>query len=88
MTFMWEPINRSCPHVSYLINASDCGECPSMATSANITCYIGPNSLGLEQVCAVSVQTVLCGSIIGNHGELSLFILRGSFILSHSLHNT
>ena len=85
MTFIWEPINRSCPAVSYLVNASDCGECPSVTTSANITCYTG--SLGREQVCAISVQTVLCGNIIGNHGEISRFILRGSFIIiSLSLH--
>ena len=55
-----------------------------MATSANITCYIRPNSLGREQVCAISVQTVLCGNIIGNHGELNQFILTGSFITSHA----
>ena len=77
--FTWDPVASSCPSVHYLINASDCGECPLYTDSANLTCYVELGILRTDQVCTLSIQTILCGGNTTNHhnSEATQFILRG-----------
>ena len=79
ITYTWDSVDFSCPATHYFINASGCGECPNTTHSVNITCLTELNEQ--PQVCSLSVQTVLCGHLFGNHSSINQFRIRGVFTL-------
>ena len=66
LTFSWSPVAADCPGVHYNILASNCGSCPTTTNYANVTCTDVPTE---NSVCTFAVQTVLCGTLIGNKSD-------------------
>ena len=66
-TFSWNPVSPGCPMVSYNIQASNCGSCPTTTNHTNITCTDIPIN---GSTCAFAVQSVICGNPPGNFSDL------------------
>jgi hypothetical protein len=77
LVFQWESVAPSCDSVHYyLINASNCGHCPNITNSTNVTCTGFALDIH-DQVCLLSIQTVVCGNITGNESSSIQVNLRG-----------
>ena len=77
LVFQWESVEPSCEAIHYFINASNCGHCPNVTNNTTVTCT-GFFLLDMyDQVCLLSVQTVVCGSITGNESRNVQVTLRG-----------
>ena len=89
LTFTWNSVSPDCQAVHYLINATDCGQCPRTTSCAitcptstdtnSVLCDIDINTLttGLLslETCAVIIQPVVCGNVAGNSSILVYIIL-------------
>ena len=84
LVFRWEPVEPSCEAIHYLINAFNCGHCPNVTNNTTVTCT--DFSLDMyDQVCLLSVRTVVCHNIIGNESRSNQVTLRGVYYLSRIL---
>ena len=81
--FQWEPVEPSCEAIHYLINASNCGHCPNVTNDTTVTCT-GFTLDMYDQVCLLSVRTVVCHNITGNESGNIQVTLRG---ISHFCYN-
>ena len=66
LTFSWSSVALDCPVIRYNILASNCGSCPTTTNHTNVTCTDVPTE---NSVCTFAIQTVLCGSLIGNKSD-------------------
>lgn len=62
ITFHWIAEQNNCPALQYSITTIDCGICPELAMSNQVTCQ----NATLGEVCSFAVNTVTCGSIVEN----------------------
>ena len=74
LTFTWDPVAPSCPAIHYVINATNCGTCPTATNSTFITCT-NPH---LEAVCNLDVQSVVCDSLVGRTAGSIQVMIRGN----------
>jgi hypothetical protein len=58
ITFIWDPVAPNCSSVQYTIT-SDCGICPMITNSANVTC----SDQEIPSMCVFRVQSMICGFI-------------------------
>ena len=79
LNFRWDPVPSDCPSIDYKITATNCGVCPSATVNAAVTCVI--NDLievnRINNSCTLSVQSVVCGGIVGDSSNTVTAILRG-----------
>ena len=80
LTWLPEPVFLSCPAVHYNINATNCGKCPDTTTSNNVTCIID-NTITLPQTCTLTLQSVVCGNVLGTYSEPVTVIMKGLSLL-------
>ena len=66
LTFSWSPVVPDCPVIHYNILASNCGSCSTTTNHTNVTCTDLPTE---NSVCTLAIQTVLCGSLIGDKSD-------------------
>ena len=89
LTFTWNPAFQNCPAVYYNINATNCGECSDTTTSNNVTCnYNALVTSTVAQKCTLTVQTVVCGNIVGATSEPATVLLKGWLQLLSFCFNT
>ncbi len=81
LLFQWESVAPSCEAVRYLINASNCGHCPYDTNDTTVTCTGFALDI-YDQVCLLSIRTVVCGNITGNESRSIQVTLKG---MSHLL---
>ena len=68
LTFTWSSVLPHCSSISYNISASNCGNCPTNTTKTTVTCTDAP-TWSNDTLCTFAVQTILCGTIVGNSSE-------------------
>ena len=66
LTFSWSSVAPDCPVIHYNILASNCGSCPTTTNHTSVTCTDVPTE---NSVCIFAIQTVLCGTLIGNESD-------------------
>ena len=66
LRFSWSPVASGCPVIHYNILASNCGSCPTTTNHTNVTCTDVPTE---NSVCTFAIQTVLCGSLVGDKSD-------------------
>ena len=76
LTFSWENVALNCLSLSYGIDASGCGTCPSTTNSTSVTCF-GIQLGGTAQTCNISVRAITCGNITGDYSEPLTTTLQG-----------
>ena len=76
LTFNWTSVDPTCSGISYRISATGCGNCPSGTNSTTVVCS-GIKLSGDTQTCTLSVQSVVCGDIVGNVSDLLNVSLQG-----------
>lgn len=81
LVFQWESVEPSCEAIHYLINGFNCGHCPNVTNDTTVTCTGFPLDTYV-QVCLLSVETVVCGTITGNESRSIQVTLRGMSYLS------
>ena len=74
LTFSWSSASQNCSALHYNINATNCGECSETTTSNNVTCNYNSN---LPQICTLTIQTVVCGNIVGTTSKPVAVLLKG-----------
>lgn len=57
--------NKSMCPTEYIVESSNCGDCPSVTTKTHVTCNISTINQG-SRLCTFSLQSRLCGNIYGN----------------------
>ena len=82
LIFQWSSVALSCEAVHFYINASNCGHCPNVTNDTTIRC----TGFSLNQVCLLSVQTVVCDNITGNESRRVEVILSGMFQITIVYH--
>ena len=75
LTWTWSAVAPDCTAVHYNILASNCGSCPTTTNHTTVTCTDVPN---YDSTCSFSVQTVVCGDIVGNSSDEVQVILKDS----------
>ena len=83
LTFHWEPVPSVCSDIEYTITAINCGVCPSTTPNTSIACDIS-NTLAEsvnDSLCTFTVQSIVCGILIGNRSNIVQAVLRGRFKL-------
>ena len=76
-SFTWSPVAPDCPAIHYNILASNCGSCPTTTNHTNVTCTEIPFEQNGE-ICALSLQTVVCGNVTGNMSDAARGLFRGN----------
>ena len=85
LAFSWSPIYGVYPAMHYSVNATNCGECPSITYSHTIACNI--RSLILPQVCSIAIQAVACNDEHGPTSEQLTVALQGSIWFTNSYYD-
>ena len=67
-----------CPDVEYKVTAVNCGVCPSATNNTNISCVLDDESATVDNLCFVSVQTVVC-SFTGENRSTVTVLLKGMY---------
>lgn len=78
LLFSWDPVNNHCESATYyLINASNCGNCPTTSINQTfVTCDI--HLIG--DLCEFTVQTLIC-NFPGIRGASVYASLKGIILL-------
>ena len=76
LSLTWNSVSQNCPALRYKINATNCGECPDITTSNNVTCIID-NTITQPQTCTITVKSVVCGNVLGIPSEPVSVLLKG-----------
>ena len=76
LTFSWTQVQSSCQVLSYAIDTSNCGLCPSSSNSTTVNCT-NFNLSDVRSECRFAVSTVICGNITGASRE-SLVTIGGT----------
>ena len=74
LSFKWLAIAPNCPAISYNILASNCGSCPTTTNHTTVTCSDVPIN---GNSCTFSLETVVCGYILGSESETIQAVLEG-----------
>lgn len=67
LAFIWSPVVLNCPSLRYIIT-SNCGLCPNATSMTTIKC----RGISVGERCTLTVQSEVCGSIIGNATTISV----------------
>ena len=67
ITFTWNPVALNCPFIQYKANTLNCGTCPSMTESTELTCFDVPSN---GHTCMLTVQAFICNHTLGTPSEL------------------
>ena len=79
LEFSWDSIPVNCPTVSYrIVSSTTCGSCPSATTHTTATCS---NPIINDESCSFSVQSVICGSILGSVSEPLQLLPKSNFTI-------
>lgn len=62
LSFMWIPLNMSCPALNYSITTNNCGTCATDYGSAVTTCTNYPKRDRVNE-CRFTVQSIICGNV-------------------------
>ena len=79
LVFQWNSVTTPCEAVCYAINASNCGYCPDVTNDTTVVC----TDFALDeynQVCLLTVWTVVCDDVTGNESSSVQVNLRGTRI--------
>jgi hypothetical protein len=79
LMFTWVNISGSCPVTDYKIISNNCGDCSRVVNSSFATC----NNFLVTQVptCTFTVQTIVCGNILGEAADPIAVSLNSKFNL-------
>ena len=76
LDFTWDPVQTTCPVVEYKVTAVNCGVCPTATHNTSITCVVDDVTTVIDNLCILSIQSVVCG-VIGANRSTFTAILRG-----------
>ena len=66
-----------CPDIEYKVNAVNCGACPEIILgNTSVTCIVN-DALNSNNLCTLSVETIVCGSNSGNKSDTATAVLKG-----------
>ena len=68
LTFSWTQVQSSCRILSYAIDSTNCGLCPSSSNSTTVNCTNFQLS-SVRTECRFAVSTVICENITGASRE-------------------
>ena len=71
--FRWTPIATECPDIHYVINASNCGNCPTTTNHTTVTCTDVPSD---GNICTFALKTQVCSDVFGKMSE-PVFVVLG-----------
>ena len=70
-----------CSDIEYKVNTMNCGMCPDAIFNTSLTCYVSSVLTSNSSVCALSIETTVCGSDSGNKSNTVTAILKGTMSL-------
>ena len=80
LTFTWIHALESCPATNYNIISRNCGDCPGRVNSSFATC----NNFFATQLhgstCTFTVQSVVCGNLLGEAADPIAVLLSGNSV--------
>ena len=74
--FTWSPVAPECPAISYNINTSNCGSCPTTTNHTTVSCIDVPVAGDNTTACAFALQAINCETIIGKMSDPITVLLR------------
>ena len=85
-------VQTTCPVVEYKVTAVNCGVCPSATHNTSITCVVDDVTTVIDNLCILSIQSVVCG-VTGENRSNATASLRGiifvlALLIVHSFHIT
>ena len=75
LVFTWESSCLGCPAVQYIINASNCGECPATTAENTLTCNVSLTAT--LQTCTLTIKSLVLENYIGSASETALVAVKG-----------
>ena len=69
-----------CPDVEYKVTAVNCGVCPNATNNTNISCVLDDVTTTTDNLCSLSVQTVVC-SFAGDWDRNTVTVLLNGKLL-------
>lgn len=82
LIFTWNevvPLSQ-CPYIRYVITATNCGVCPNTTTNTTITCSSFSVSVHENTLCMLTVQTDVCGSLLGEKSDHAIVNITGELL--------
>ena len=76
LDFTWDRVQTTCPVVEYKVTAVNCGVCPTATHNTSITCVVDDVTTVIDNLCILSIQSVVCG-VIGENRSNVTATLRG-----------
>ena len=73
-------MQTTCPVVEYKVTAVNCGVCPTATHNTSITCVVGDVTTVIDNLCILSIQSVVCG-VTGENRSSATATLRGIAIV-------
>ena len=65
-----------CPVVEYKVTAVNCGVCPTATHNTSITCVVDDVTTVIDNLCILSIQSVVCG-VTGENRSNATAPIRG-----------
>ena len=82
LTFTWINVFGGCPATNYNIISRNCGHCPGTVNSSFATC--NNFSMTQQSTCTFTVQSVVCGNILGKAADpIAVIMNSNNAIYSH-----
>ena len=78
LVFTWESSCHGCP-VQYIINASDCGECPATTAENVLTCNVSLTAT--LQTCSLSIESLVYDISLETASETVLVSVKGLIMM-------
>ena len=69
-------MQTTCPVVEYKVTAVNCGVCPTATHNTSITCVVDDVTTVIDNLCILSIQSVVCG-VTGENRSTFTAIPRG-----------
>ena len=87
LTLNWNQRLFNCASAKYIIHTTgNCFASPNYTVSTNTTISY-PNVTSTEQNCTLSLQTEVCGSLVGRKSDPLMVILKGIGYANGNKHN-
>ena len=78
--FTWDPVQTTCPVVEYKVTAVNCGVCPTATHNISITCVVDDVTTVVDNLCILSIQSVVCG-VAGENRTNVIAPIRGKIFM-------
>ena len=73
--FTWDPVQTTCPVVEYKVTTVNCGVPPTATHNTSITCDVGDVTTVIDNLCILSIQSVVCGVTGENRSNVTATLI-------------